>query len=432
VLTDLEEYQPTQILVGETADTAYLIEMRGGKVTTASLPDGISGQIVSPGLSADGRWLVFGVIQDVDRMSWRMRPCPSPENGCGVIVLYDRETGSFELVSAGKDGSLPNGAVLQPVISADGGKIFYWSSASNLLSVDVEYCSSAGEPPYNCWDLFVYDRLSKSTERVPVGRRYEQLIWNDPISVSADGRFLALTIHHNDRIAKQLDLDEAEVNVYWHDRENGYLQLVNSRDDGVPGDELSILPVISTDGRYVAFSTRSGNLDENDRNGHFDVYLKDALTARVEWVSRDSRYAGMISSSGLASIADLVSGKYSQLGLTNEGRTVLYFSGISYAEDRESDWCLFYGIGFGRCGNIFYRDRQTGEFGPVLEAPEVPGAYITPFISPEGRYVLAVYQYETCPAPYGCAEIWIYDREAGGIKMKLAVPELGKAGKDEQ
>jgi len=54
---------------------------------------------------------------------------------------------------------------------------------------------------------------------------------------------------------------------------------------GHTGDTAYNPAVISTDGRYVAFTSGSTNLVENDANGQTDVFVKDLQTGTVTLVS---------------------------------------------------------------------------------------------------------------------------------------------------
>jgi len=330
------------------------------------------------------------------------------------------------LISKGFDESLPDGTVLQPSITGDGRRIVYWSNARNLVQGDVEYCSSAGEPPYNCWDLFIYDRENDATERIPIGRRYEQLMWNDPVGLSYSGDHIALTIHQRDHVAQELDMNAVETDVYVLDVDSAALQPVNRLADGLPGDGLSLLPVLSSDGRFVAFTTNSGNLDGYDANNQFDVYLKDLSTGRIERISHAMGWRSANSSSGIITMVDLISGKISHLGISTDARYVIYLSTASNLSTVGTAWCAVYG--YGRCGNLYVHDRNTGQTLPVFGEPQRAGSYISPTVSPEGRWVVAVYQYETCSEPYGCAQIWIYDREAHGEWKKFNVDASGTLG----
>ena len=81
-------------------------------------------------------------------------------------------------------------------------------------------------------------------------------------------------------------LQSSEAIIY--DRETGKYELENQTQNGVPGDGPSSSPVISADGRYVAFVSASTNLVEGDNNNYSDVFVRDRETGKIELVSTSS------------------------------------------------------------------------------------------------------------------------------------------------
>jgi Tol biopolymer transport system component len=81
------------------------------------------------------------------------------------------------------------------------------------------------------------------------------------------------------------DLDD----VYLRHVSGDSTVLVSAR-DGDPGNDYSVEPTISADGRYVAFTTWATNLTDRDTNGsELDVVVKDMRTGTTTLVSVDSR-----------------------------------------------------------------------------------------------------------------------------------------------
>ncbi|MFC5176492.1 TolB family protein [Nocardioides taihuensis] len=102
--------------------------------------------------------------------------------------------------------------------------------------------------------------------------------------VSYDGRYTAFSTD-----APLVPADTNGVDdVYVRDREAGTTTLVSVRRDGGLGNDYSYEPTISDDGRYVAFTTWATNL-ATDRNGsHLDVLVKDLATGKLSRVSLTS------------------------------------------------------------------------------------------------------------------------------------------------
>ena len=98
--------------------------------------------------------------------------------------------------------------------------------------------------------------------------------------LSPDGRFVAFVsqannLVTNDNLAPYLD-------VFLRDRASGSIALVSVRADGAGGgDDNSVGPSVSADGRYVAFQSAAGNLVPNDTNGLSDVFQVVPHTQRI-------------------------------------------------------------------------------------------------------------------------------------------------------
>jgi len=76
--------------------------------------------------------------------------------------------------------------------------------------------------------------------------------------------------------------------VYTYDRQTNTVKLVSHTSTGSSGNNYTSNPVISADGRYVAFSSTASDLVANDSNGIYggDVFVWDRQTDQVNLVSR--------------------------------------------------------------------------------------------------------------------------------------------------
>ena len=101
---------------------------------------------------------------------------------------------------------------------------------------------------------------------------------------SADGRYVVFS---TDAALVPEDTNGLD-DVYLRDTTDGITVLVSHR-GGVPGNDFSFEPTISSDGRYVAFTTWATNLF-NDKNGStLDVLVKDMQQGTLLRVSVDSQ-----------------------------------------------------------------------------------------------------------------------------------------------
>ena len=131
-------------------------------------------------------------------------------------------------------------------------------------------------------DVFVHDRLTGITERVSISSMGDQgnADSHQP-SISADGRFVAFASW-----ARNLVISSTSgLNIFVHDRLNRQTVWVSFAWDGSMANGDSDSPVISADGRYVAFFSTSSNLVNPSRPYSQDVYVHDLWTRRTEIVS---------------------------------------------------------------------------------------------------------------------------------------------------
>jgi hypothetical protein len=63
--------------------------------------------------------------------------------------------------------------------------------------------------------------------------------------------------------------------VYVHDRASGETTLVSQSTPGEVGNDVDLYPILSADGRQVAFLSSSSNLVPGDSNNDWDVFVRD-------------------------------------------------------------------------------------------------------------------------------------------------------------
>ena len=214
-------------------------------------------------------------------------------------------------------------------------------------------------------DTFLHDRLTGMTERVSVNSLGIQ--GNDECagaSVSSDGRFVAFGSRSSNLV---LGDTNGEYDIFVRDRQTGTTRRVNVDSLGRQGNLVSGDPTISADGRYVAFSSWADNLVPGDTNGWSDVFVHDMNTGFTERVSIDSQGLQGLNWSGRPSISA-------------NGRFVAFSSsaGNLIAGDTNTS------------EDVFIHDRQTGMTKRVsVDSQGVEGIFggVNPAISPDGRYV---------------------------------------------
>ncbi len=144
-------------------------------------------------------------------------------------------------------------------------------------------------------------------------------------------------------------------------------RLVSAAADGTSGDDVSFTPVLSADGRFVAFGSWVPTLVVEDTNATSDVFVRDLLTGAVERVS-------------LGSGGSQVDGPSGGPAISADGRFVAFHSQAKGLVDPDGNgqW------------DIFVRDRTRSETEPVSVSANglaANGHSIEPAISADGRLV---------------------------------------------
>lgn len=168
-----------------------------------------------------------------------------------------------------------NGDSVAPIISPDGRFVLFSSSANNLV---------AGDNNRLGLDLFLRDRASNMTCLVSAnltgtgGGNGNSLAGQ----VSTNGRYVVFQSDANDLLAGDTN---AVSDIFVRDRELNTTILVSQAADGGCANDASTDPVMTPDGRYVAFLSAATNLVANDANGLPDVFIRDLLSGTTQLIS---------------------------------------------------------------------------------------------------------------------------------------------------
>jgi Tol biopolymer transport system component len=210
-------------------------------------------------VSADGRYVAF------DSASIFVA---GDTNGLTDVFVHDRVLGATQRISVSSSGVEGNGQSFFPSISADGRFVAFTSVASNLVAGDTN----------NALDVFVRDRLNAVTERVSVssgGVQGNSSSVNP--SISGDGRYVAFQSAATNLVSGDTN---AHRDIFVRDRSSGSTVRASMNNSGFQGDDDSLDPSISADGRFVAFASNATNLIGPlafDTNGFEDVFVRDLV-----------------------------------------------------------------------------------------------------------------------------------------------------------
>ncbi len=128
----------------------------------------------------------------------------------------------------------------------------------------------------NAKDVFVRDRQTEQTLRVSVSSAGAQGSSRSMVpSISTDGRFVAFESLANNLVPGDTN---GSVDIFVHDLQTGQTSRVSVASGGGQALGASEGPSISADGRYVAFASFAANLVAGDTNGTRDIFVHDRDT----------------------------------------------------------------------------------------------------------------------------------------------------------
>jgi Tol biopolymer transport system component len=376
-----------------------------------------------PSISADGRFVAFG---------WMIDPVEDDFYFENDVYVYDRESGQIVLASVSSDGSVGNSDSWFPSISADGRFVAFSSTASNLVNGDTingnniflhdlhtkltelisqSFDGSQGigdsrtpsvsaDGRYVAFDsfaenlvpadqnqfpdVFVRDRLLNLTLLISINSNGSQgNNWSVGPSISADGRYVAFT----SKATNLVEVDPADeciygecTNVFIYDRQTGQPELASVGMNGTLGNGDSRMPAISSDGRFVAFVSFATNLVSEDTNAQPDVFVYDRQTSETTRVS--------VASDGTQANGRSGDDFFGEPSISADGRYVAFASEANNLVAGDTNECKYYYDG--TCPDIFVHDIQTGETMRVSVSSDRAQANhwsTDPAISSNGHFV---------------------------------------------
>jgi len=234
--------------------------------------DGSQGNANSanPSVSYNGQYVAFE--------SNASNLVPNDTNGVSDIFVRDVVNGTITRVSVDSSGNEGNLASNSPVISADGRYVAFESKASNLVPGDTN----------NQTDIFLHDLQTGQTTRISVATDGSQALCNSipncsiSPSISGDGRYVAFASSAYNLVS---DDTNNKQDIFVRDTVNNITMRVSVASDGSQGNNTSRHPSISAGGDYVVFDSLATNLVSGDSNGQADVFMRDVFAGTTSIVS---------------------------------------------------------------------------------------------------------------------------------------------------
>ena len=270
------------------------------------------------------------------------------------------------------------------IISADGRYVAFQSTSGSLVANDTNGSS----------DIFVYDRTTESIKRVSIASDGSQaapcscgwpdycngceMYWlNTQPSISSDGRYISFTSYSYNFVDGDLP-DTPDVFV--HDQLNGTTTIVSRAADGNLGNDASSESVASADCEFMAFTSKADNLVVEDNNDQQDVFVWCRLTDSISRVSIAND-----GSEGNSTSTDPV--------ISTDGNLVAFTSGATTLAAPDTNGFTY---------DIFLHNRDTGTTS-ILSSNLSSGGR-RPAMSQNGNYVSFT---------SGTDDIYLYNIESG-------------------
>lgn len=263
----------------------FLLDRSNGALTLVSRLQGLS-TVTANGtsrqrvLSSDGRFVLFATN------STNIVPGQSDSNGQDDVFLFDRVSGTSQLVSRASTAPATTGSSLSaPIgVSANGEWVLFDSVANNLISAVTDANSA--------YDVFLFNRVSQQTALISRDSSNPSNTANGSSrakAISADGQSIVLTTMGTNLVAGVVDANNAQDAVLF-DRTNSTAILL-SRSFGsatTTANAASSVATVSANGNAVALDSEATDLIGNltDANDSSDVFVFDRSNGNNTLVSR--------------------------------------------------------------------------------------------------------------------------------------------------
>ena len=210
-------------------------------------------------ISASGAHIVFS--------SYAENLAPGDTNENSDVFLFNLTNGTVSIISMiSSNTGTGDGYSDVPDVSASGRYVAFYSTSTNLVTGDN---NDAG-------DLFRRDTVAGTTALVRVnssGSGPGSSGSFDP-DITPDGRFITFETTATNLVAN--DLNGVIDDIVLRDMTSNVVELITVNAAGTgTANSVSYDPVISDNGRFVAYESFATNLGPTDLNSRYDVYVRD-------------------------------------------------------------------------------------------------------------------------------------------------------------
>jgi Tol biopolymer transport system component len=282
-------------------------------------------------------------------------------------------------------------------VSADGRYVVFASDSTNLVTGDGN----------NASDIFVHDMQTGGTSRVSLGFGGQQPnAGSYSPSISGDGHYIAFVSDATNLVPVDTN---SKTDVFVRDQLAGSITRVSVSSLGEQGDGYSYQCAISSDGRYVAFTSTAYNLAQGGAFGYPSVYVRDLQMGTTVCAS--------VNPSGQSG-----TGGSSYPSITADGHYVAFQSDSTDLVPGDTNAAT----------DIFVRDMLLGvTVSPTVDPNWVIGnaASDGPSISADGRYVA----FDSSATNFvlgdtnGLTDVFVKDVQTGTV-VRASVDSAGSQG----
>lgn len=237
------------------------------RVSMSNFGKEANGNSQYPGISGDGHYVVF--------QSDATNLILDDTNDFDDVFLNDTESGVTIRMSTDRFGNEANYWSRNPAISADGRYVVFYSGASNLVDGDTNGAT----------DIFRKNIQFGVTTRVSTDADEGEANYDSyHPAISADGTYVVFYSIASDLVPGD---NNHFSDIFRKNTTTGEIILLSTDSAGLQGDAGSYNPAISSDGSYVAFGSDATNLVPGDTISKRDIFVKDARFGTIERLSTD-------------------------------------------------------------------------------------------------------------------------------------------------
>ena len=256
---------------------------------------GANGNSEFPSISANGRYVAFA--SEAANLSRADAHDPGSGDLYFDVFVRDLKQRRTILVSrrSGAGGRAGNESSFDPSIAADGRFVSFSSRAENLSREDIAF-----------QDIFVRDlkraRTVLASRRSAAGGGAGADDDSGTSSISANGRLVAF----RSDAGNLSDADETFPDIFVRDLRRKRTSLASRQSvtaGGAGGDDSSLSPSLSANGRYVTFHSGADNLTGDDDNDETNLFVRALKEKRTDLASITTGGVGADGESGAGSLS---------------------------------------------------------------------------------------------------------------------------------